>query len=206
MDIHTLSASMVNQAAAAVGTQGAVPVPPANAEHADKTSQGDSVNISAEARAKAASSPAAAGTASSGAQSTADTLARRIAKLQKELQREQGADQTPEEKASHLSTLRGQITREHYVFGVQEARIVGYVGWALCREEIARVWLERNYAPAFDECQTGDCWVGLTYFAANRRATFALMGHIKQRYPATRSLACAATWTAVSASSRPARA
>jgi hypothetical protein len=112
MDIHTLSTSMVNQAAA--GAQGALHVQQANAASAGETNAGDSVTISEAARAKAASTPAAPGAASAAAsgsatQSTADTLARRVAKLQKQLQQEQGAGDSPEDKAGKLATLRSQI-------------------------------------------------------------------------------------------------
>jgi hemolysin-activating ACP:hemolysin acyltransferase len=84
---------------------------------------------------------------------------------------------------NYASVLRGQIAREHYVFAVQNKLVVGYVGWALCNEEVSRAWTERRHAPKYAECLSGDCWVGLTYFATSRHATFALMGHIKRRYP-----------------------
>ncbi|MDQ7835130.1 MAG: hypothetical protein RDU24_07085 [Humidesulfovibrio sp.] len=109
MDIQTLSSVMANQATQAVGLQVPQNTQPTNADNPGKASGGDSIEISEAARAKAASAPAASSEGSSAAQSTADTLARRIAKLQKDLQREQGSDQTPEEKASHLANLRGQI-------------------------------------------------------------------------------------------------
>jgi hypothetical protein len=83
----------------------------------------------------------------------------------------------------YASVVRGQIAREHYVFAVQERLIVGYVGWAICEEAIARAWTEQRHAPKYAQCLSGDCWVGLTYYATSRHATFAMMGHIKQRYP-----------------------
>ncbi len=84
---------------------------------------------------------------------------------------------------TYASNLRGQIARDHYVFAVRENRVIGYVGWALCSEAIAKAWTERRHAPKYAECISGDCWVGLTYYAADRHATFAMMGHIKRRYP-----------------------
>jgi hypothetical protein len=84
---------------------------------------------------------------------------------------------------TYASVLRGQIAREHYVFAVQGRLVVGYAGWALCSEEIARAWTEQRYTPKYAECLNGDCWVGLSYFATNRHTTFALMGHIKGCYP-----------------------
>ncbi len=83
----------------------------------------------------------------------------------------------------YASNLRGQIAREHYVFAVKDGSIIGYVGWALCDERVAKAWTEQRYAPKYKECLSGDCWVGLTYYAKDRHATFALMGHIKRRYP-----------------------
>ena len=84
---------------------------------------------------------------------------------------------------TYASVLRGQIAREHYVFAVKNKLVVGYVGWALCSEEVARAWTEQRHAPTYAECLSGDCWVGLTYYATSRQVTFALMGHIKRRYP-----------------------
>ncbi len=84
---------------------------------------------------------------------------------------------------TYASNLRGQIAREHYVFAVRNRTIIGYVGWALCSEAVAKAWTERRHAPKYAECINGDCWVGLTYYAQSRHATFAMMGHIKRRYP-----------------------
>jgi hypothetical protein len=84
---------------------------------------------------------------------------------------------------TYASNLRGQIAREHYVFAVRNGTIIGYVGWALCSEAVAKAWTERRHAPKYSECINGDCWVGLTYYAQSRHATFAMMGHIKRRYP-----------------------
>ena len=84
---------------------------------------------------------------------------------------------------TYSSIVRGQIARDHYVFAISGNKIVGYVGWAICEEPIAKAWTERRHAPKYNECLSGDCWVGLTYFAQSRKATFAMMGHIKRRYP-----------------------
>src|SRR5258706_6359466 len=88
---------------------------------------------------------------------------------------------------AYASVLRGQIAREHYVFAVQNKLVVGYVGWALCNEDVALAWTQRQHAPKYKECLSGDCWVGLTYYANSRHATFAMMGHIKLRYPGSKS-------------------
>ncbi len=110
MDIQTLSASMINQAAAAASAPGSPHLQPLNAHGASVSSGGDSVSISDAARAKAAASaPATLKETPSGLQSVQDTLARRIAKLQKDLQGEKETEQSFEEKADHLSDLRGQI-------------------------------------------------------------------------------------------------
>src|SRR5262249_58991386 len=84
---------------------------------------------------------------------------------------------------TYASILRGQIARGHYVFAVKDGKVIGYVGWAICEEPIAKAWTQRRHAPRYAECLSGDCWVGLTYYAQSRHATFAMMGHIKRRYP-----------------------
>ena len=44
------------------------------------------------------------------------------------------------------SNLRGRIAREHYVFAVKDADVIGDVGWALCDEAIAKAWSEQRHA------------------------------------------------------------
>lgn len=63
------------------------------------------------------------------------------------------------------NVLIGQIRRDHYVFTVTGGRAVGYAGWALCEESVARAWIEQRYVPSFEECLRGDCVVGITFHA-----------------------------------------
>lgn len=63
------------------------------------------------------------------------------------------------------NVLIGQIRRNHYVFTIAGGRAVGYAGWALCEESIARAWIEQRYVPSFEECLSGDCVVGITFHA-----------------------------------------
>ena len=63
------------------------------------------------------------------------------------------------------NVLIGQIRRNHYVFTIAGGRAVGYAGWALCEESVARAWIEQRYVPSFEECLNGDCLVGITFYA-----------------------------------------
>lgn len=63
------------------------------------------------------------------------------------------------------SVLMGQIRRGHYLFTFDGERPVGYAGWALCEEQVARAWIERRHVPSFAECDGGDCVVGITFYA-----------------------------------------
>ena len=104
MDVTTLSTSMVNQAAASGGVQGNLSVQkPAIDAEAPKTN-GDTVDLSPEARAKA--------TATNVAPAATDTsnITTRITKLQKQLQQEQGSSNLPDDKKrSEMAALRSQI-------------------------------------------------------------------------------------------------
>ena len=85
------------------------------------------------------------------------------------------------------NVLMGQIRRKHYVFAMSAGAPVGYVGWAMCSEENARAWIARESVPTFEECLRGDCWVGITYYAANARACWALARHCRARYPGAKA-------------------
>jgi len=79
--------------------------------------------------------------------------------------------------------LLGQIRRRHYLLTVAEGTAVGYVGWALCTDEVARAWVHQNRVPSFEECRGGDCWVGITFYAATREVCLFQVRHLRQRYP-----------------------
>ncbi len=82
-----------------------------------------------------------------------------------------------------ISNLMGQIRRRHYVFTLQGKQVVGYAGWALCDPEIAEAWLERRRMPSYEECVDGECWIGLTFYAASREVCFFQARHIRNLYP-----------------------
>jgi hemolysin-activating ACP:hemolysin acyltransferase len=70
-----------------------------------------------------------------------------------------------------IGTLLGQISRKHYVFTMRGEKILGYAGWALCTEEIARAWSEGRYTPKNEESIDGPCVMVVTFFAENPEAT-----------------------------------
>ena len=82
-----------------------------------------------------------------------------------------------------VSTLIGQVRRRHYVFTVKDDKPVGYGGWALCAEDVAEAWMERRHTPSFAECVDGDCFVGLTWYAATREANAFQSRHLRDLYP-----------------------
>ena len=82
-----------------------------------------------------------------------------------------------------VSTLIGQVRRRHYVFTVQDEEPVGYAGWALCAGEVAEAWVEWQRVPSFAECVDGECFVGLTWFAATREANAFQTRHLRDLYP-----------------------
>lgn len=81
------------------------------------------------------------------------------------------------------NVLMGQIRRGHYAFAFDEARAVGYAGWALCREPVARAWVERRHVPSFAECQAGDCVVGITFYAETTAVCRFLVRWCRNLYP-----------------------
>lgn len=81
------------------------------------------------------------------------------------------------------NVLMGEIRRRHYVFTFDDETPVGYAGWALCDEAIARAWIEQQYVPTFAECSTGDSWVGITFFAATKEACLFQARWCRAQYP-----------------------
>lgn len=81
------------------------------------------------------------------------------------------------------NVLMGQIQRGHYVFTFAEERPVGYAGWALCDESVARAWIEQRAVPSFADCSRGDCAVVITFYAESREACFFQARWCRARYP-----------------------
>lgn len=56
-------------------------------------------------------------------------------------------------------TLVGQINRKHYFLTAEGQKIVGFVGWALVNEDMAKAWLEDSSDFNSADCVNGDCMV-----------------------------------------------
>lgn len=84
--------------------------------------------------------------------------------------------------------LLGQIQRRHYLFTIADSNPVGYVGWAMCSEGVARAWLEEQRVPRYAECRGGDCWVGITFHAATREVCFFQANYLRRKYPGTKAM------------------
>ena len=69
------------------------------------------------------------------------------------------------------ASLGGQIRRGHYFFTFQDGKIVGYIGWARCSEEIAEAWVAGETSPAYKDCLEGPCMVAMTFHAKSRQVT-----------------------------------
>jgi hemolysin-activating ACP:hemolysin acyltransferase len=81
------------------------------------------------------------------------------------------------------NVLMGQIRRGHFVFTEDDRTAVGYAGWALCDEEAALAWVRQERVPTFEECINGDCWVGITFYAATPQVCFAQARWLRKKYP-----------------------
>ena len=81
------------------------------------------------------------------------------------------------------NVLMGQIRRKHYVFTFDGDRPVGYAGWALCEEPVARAWIENRHVPSFAECDAGDCVVGITFYAETTKVCLFQARWCRNLYP-----------------------
>lgn len=82
------------------------------------------------------------------------------------------------------NVLMGQIRRGHYIVATRDGVPVGYVGWAMCDEAVARKWVAGGTVPSFEQCVGGDCFVGITFYAADKETCFAQARFLRSRYPA----------------------
>jgi len=81
------------------------------------------------------------------------------------------------------SVVKGQIRRGHYLFTFRGNQPVGYMGWAVCEEHIARAWMEEGYNPTYKECMTGNTCVLITFVSPNREVTFHQIRQSRLLYP-----------------------
>lgn len=83
------------------------------------------------------------------------------------------------------TVLLSQIRRKHYVLtcAMPEEKPVGYFGWALCEERIAKAWVEDGYVPTHEECMSGDCFVVATFYGATPAVTRFQVRHVRKIYP-----------------------
>lgn len=83
------------------------------------------------------------------------------------------------------TVLLSQIRRKHYVltYAMPEESPVGYFGWALCEERIAKAWVEDGYVPTHEECMAGDCFVVATFYGATPAVTRFQVRHVRKAYP-----------------------
>lgn len=66
-------------------------------------------------------------------------------------------------------TLVGQINRKHYFFTAERDKIVGFIGWALVDEDMAKAWLDNSADFNSADCVNGDCMV-INAWAADTEA------------------------------------
>ncbi|MBB3018325.1 hemolysin-activating ACP:hemolysin acyltransferase [Microvirga lupini] len=81
-----------------------------------------------------------------------------------------------------VGSLAGQIRRGHYAFAVRNGTIVGYVGWALCRPDVAQAWIERGQAPTFEQSQEGDVVVPIMVVSDDRMALRQLAATMRRHH------------------------
>jgi len=86
-----------------------------------------------------------------------------------------------------IPTLRGQINRRHYLFvQTDDGQIEAYLGWAMCREDIAIKTARDGYTPSYEECLSGDNIVVFTFIALTRVSCRALAKFGQTMFPRTK--------------------
>ena len=84
---------------------------------------------------------------------------------------------------AQVGTLAGQIHRKHYLFAARGRELVGYAGWALCEEDVARAWSQSAGTPTYEQSLAGDCFVGMTWYADTSQVNRFLVRECRRQYP-----------------------
>jgi hemolysin-activating ACP:hemolysin acyltransferase len=87
-----------------------------------------------------------------------------------------------------VKTISGQVRRGHYLFARRDRQILGYTGWALCEEDVAKKWILGQGAPDSDACQDGPVFVLVTLAATEKIATGSLIRACRKLYPGRRAM------------------
>lgn len=82
-----------------------------------------------------------------------------------------------------MSTIVGQVQRRHYAFAIQEGRVVGYGGWALCTRDVAEAWLAGRQVLASEVCRDGDVVIPVIISTSEPAALRCLTMHVCALYP-----------------------
>jgi len=81
-----------------------------------------------------------------------------------------------------VGSLAGQIRRNHYAFAVRDGIIVGYVGWALCRPDVAQAWIEQGRTPTFEQSHEGNVVVPIIVVADERSAVRHMAAYMRKQH------------------------
>jgi len=76
--------------------------------------------------------------------------------------------------------LVGQINREHYVFAMEGAKVVGFLGWAFAPKEKADAWLAGEAALSFEDSRDGDVMLINAWQADSMRVTRFLLDECRR--------------------------
>jgi hemolysin-activating ACP:hemolysin acyltransferase len=71
--------------------------------------------------------------------------------------------------------LAGQINRGHYLFAVENGKVVGFLGWSLATERQAEAWLAGRAAPPSEESRAGEVMLINAWQADSKRAVRFLL-------------------------------
>jgi hemolysin-activating ACP:hemolysin acyltransferase len=79
-----------------------------------------------------------------------------------------------------IGSIAGQVQRRHYAFAVRDGSIVGYLGWALCQQDVADARVEQGHAPTSEQCRQGDVVVIVIAIADDKTALRQLVAYARK--------------------------
>lgn len=82
-----------------------------------------------------------------------------------------------------VSTVKGAVKRNHYVFSKEGNNFTGFACWGLVPEEIGEAYVNGQHRPSFQDCENGNAFLLFIIHAQKRSHLTEIVRFMKTEYP-----------------------
>ncbi|MCG8491532.1 MAG: toxin-activating lysine-acyltransferase [Sneathiellales bacterium] len=82
-----------------------------------------------------------------------------------------------------VSTIKGAVKRNHYVFSKEDRKFTGFACWGLVSEEIGKAYVKGLHRPSFQDCENGNAFLLFIIHAQKRNHLTEIVRFMKTEYP-----------------------